>query len=550
MQWSEEYDVVVVGSGMAGSAAALAAAAAGLTVVVLEKAAKAGGGTTYSYGGLWLGMTHLQAEAGLEDNREDTAAYMRHLGAGYEVASHQDAYIDEGPRALKVFSDLGVPFQLVRGLPDHYHGHAPGSRPEGRMVETALISGEELGEWQHKVEISPELPMGATFEEAIAWGGVGNARNFDQDLMGSRRVRDMRGFGAGLAANFIKLLLQREVPIRLETPVAGLVSEDGRVTGVRVEHGGVAAAIKARRGVILAGGGYESNDELINRFEDITDWVSMFPDTLTGDPLVMATELGAGVHVIRRHMALFLGFPMPPTTADGKSFLRLAGIQELSKPHTLVVNREGRRFADESYFQSMLDALRDFDVWAHRYQNLPCYLVFDSDYTAKYSFGGYDVGVVPDWVERADTLEELAGKLGVDARNLVHTVERLNEFAATGVDLDFQRGEAPWAQYYTGDLTSANPNLGSVGKGPFYGIELKPSGLSSAGLMTDVNGRVLSTSKRPIDGLYASGNNAAFVDYGAGYQAGYSLARAMTFSLLAIEHILGQELTATSGTKW
>ncbi|WP_224404036.1 FAD-dependent oxidoreductase [Pseudonocardia sp. ICBG1034] len=534
-EWADEYDVVVVGSGMAGCCAALAADAAGLSAVVVEKADKAGGGTTYSYGGLWLGTNHLQEEAGLADTREDTMAYMRHLGGGYQVDSHQEVYIDQSPRALRYFTELGVPFQLVRGLPDHYHGHAPGSRVEGRMVETALISGEELGDWQDKVLVSPELPMGATFEEAIAWGGIGNARNFDPELMTERHAKDLRGFGSGLAANLIKLLLDHSVPIELSTGVAELVREEGRVVGVVTADG---RRVRGRRGVVLAGGGYESNPELIDRFEDITGWISMFPDTLTGDPLLMATGLGAGLHVIRRHMALFLGFPMPGDGPDAKPFLRLAGIQELSKPHTLVVNQDGERFADESYFQSMLDALRDFDVWEHTYRNQPCYLVFDSGYTEHYSFGGYEVGVVPDWVERADSLEELAGRLGVAPGGLVASVDRLNAFAETGVDEDFHRGEAPWAQYYTGDLTRSNPNLGPVGKPPFYGIELRPSGLSSAGLMTDTDARVLTARKEPIEGLYASGNCAAFVDYGAGYQAGYSLCRAMTFSLLAVEHMV------------
>ncbi|WP_176562051.1 FAD-dependent oxidoreductase [Mycolicibacterium palauense] len=535
---TEEYDVVIIGSGIAGTSAALAAHAEGLSAVILEKGAKAGGGTTYSYGGLWLGCTHLQREAGLEDDLDDVIAYMRHLGGGYEVPAQQQVYIEQGPVALEYFHRLGVPFQLVRGLPDHYHGHAPGSRAEGRMVETALISTDDLGDWKDKVDVSPELPMGVTFEEAIAWGGIGNARNYDAETMAQRRAANLRGFGAGLAANFIKLLLDRQVPILLETPATRLIREGGRVVGVEADRGGVPTVFRARRGVVLAGGGYEANPELINRFEDVTGWVSMFPDTLTGDPLMMATELGAGVHVIRRHMALFLGFPMPATKENPRAFLRLAGIQELSKPHTLVVNRAGHRFADESYFQSILDALRDFDVWEHRYTNQPCYLVFDSQYTAKYSFGGFEVGYVPDWVQRADTLDELAAKIGVDAENLVHSVQRLNKFAEAGVDEDYQRGEAPWAQYYTGDLTSSNPNLGPVGEGPFYGVELKPSGLSSAGLMTDPHARVLTSRGVPIEGLYASGNNAAFVDYGSGYQAGYSLARSIIFSKQAIDHIV------------
>ncbi|WP_104118325.1 FAD-dependent oxidoreductase [Arthrobacter sp. B1805] len=536
--WDEEYDVVIIGSGIAGSSAALAAAAEGLSALVLEKADKAGGGTTYSYGGLWIGANHLQEEAGIADTREDTAAYMRHLGGGYEVPEQQDIYIDQAPIALKYFSDLGIPFQLVKGLPDHYHGHAPGSLPEGRMIETALISGDDLGQWKDKVLISPELPMGVRFEEAIAWGGIGNSRNYDQRLMSERRERDLRGFGAGLAANFIKALLDRGTPIYLSTPARSLICEGSRVVGVVAERDGKDYRIAGRRGVVLAGGGYEANADLINRFEDVTGWESMFPDTLTGDPLLMANDIGAGTHVIRRHMALFLGFPMPPSEIGGKGFLRLAGIQELSKPHTLVVNQNGMRFADESYFQSMLDALRDFDVWEHKYKNSPCYLIFDSNFTMKYSFGGFEVGQIPDWVTSAESLEGLAEKLQINGKNLVETVNRLNQFAANSVDEDFQRGENPWAQYYTGDLTSLNPNLGAVGEGPFYGIELKPSGLSSAGLMTSPHAEVLTARKNRIPGLYAVGNCSAFTDYGAGYQAGYSLARAITFSKQAIDHIV------------
>jgi len=541
VHWDEQYDVVVVGSGIAGLSAALSAAIEGLSVVVIEKAKRAGGGTTYSYGGIWMGQTHLQQEAGLEDNRADIAAYMRHLGGGYEVAAHQNAYIDHGPVALKYFSDAGIPFKLVPGLPDHYHGHAPGSRVEGRMIETELISAQDLGTWQNKVDVSPELPMGVTFGEAIAWGGIGNARNYDATLMTERRNQDMRGFGAGLVAHFVKALLDRNVPLRLQTPALHLIVVDGCVEGLRAEHDGTEYTIRGRRGVILAGGGYESNNDLIERYEDIRGWDSMFPDSLTGDPLIMATEIGAGVRVIPRNMAIFLGFPMPPSTPAGKGFMRLAGIQELSSPHTLVVNRNGTRFADESYFQSILNGLREFDVWEHTYTNLPCYLVFDSQYTQKYSFGGYAVGTVPDWVTRADSIEELANKLGVNHKNLAATVERLNGFAKTGADTDFQRGEAPWAQYYAGDLTSPNPNLGSVETGPYYGVPLKPSGLSSAGLMTSTSAEVLTNRNMPLPGLYAAGNCASFVDFGAGYQAGYTLARGLIFSHLAIKHILSTQ---------
>ena len=394
MQWDDTVDVVVVGSGLAGLSAALAATAHGLRALVLEKGEQAGGGTSYSFGGLWIGNNAIARERGFQDSRDETIAYLRFLGAGYEIEENLLAFVDGSPAALDYFLGLGIPFQVARGVPDHYYDTAPGSKREGRMLEVALISGYDLGDWQHKVSVSPYVPMGATFEEAVRWGGHGNYRNWDAALLAERRERDLRGFGAGLAAQFVKALLARGVPIQLSSGATRLVTDGERVVGVEARQGDRPVRLGARHGVVLSTGGYESNRELVRRYEGFSEWGSMFPATLTGDGLLMATEIGATTYSIPLNMAIFLGFEVPAERSGDPPSYRVAGTAELSFPHTLVVNQAGERFADEAYFQALLNGLRQFDVWHHRLPNFPCYLVFDQDYAEKYSFAGLPPGAL------------------------------------------------------------------------------------------------------------------------------------------------------------
>src|SRR5262249_32635083 len=282
-----------------------------MTALVLEKGARVGGSTTYSYGGVWIGNNALARAEGYDDSREDTIAYLKCLGAGYEIDDNLLGVADGAPAALAVFRARGIPLQLAHGIPDHYYPAVPGSKPDGRMLEAPLISGYELGEWRDQIDVSPIVPMGVTFEEAIQWGGHGNYRNWDQALLAERRRDDLRGFGAGLAAHFLKALLAREVPVRLHTPAERLIAEHGGVVGVEARQGGRSWRIQARRGVVIATSGYESNLDLVRRYEGFLEWGSVYPRTLTGDGLVMGAEIGAAVHVIPMNMGVFLGYHVP-----------------------------------------------------------------------------------------------------------------------------------------------------------------------------------------------------------------------------------------------
>ena len=522
-------DVVVVGSGVAGLAAAIASARLGMETVLLEKHDKIGGSTSYSWGLLWAAPNHVAEAAGEQDNIEDVLAYMNFLSGGEADVARMEAFVRESPGALKFYEEAGLELQLTRGLPDHYHGLAPGSRASGRYVETTLASGEALGEWRERV-LMPPAEFRATGEELVSWGGMNNAANWPSDILAGRRKSDLRGLGVGLVSQLLSVLLRLGVVPRTNCAADTLILKVGRVVGVKTTEG---QRFGARRGVVIASGGYESSARLTGELERLPGFVSMFPRHISGDGIVLGQEAGAALRHLLANMSLFLGYEVPGETP----FFRSASIIEMCSPHTIVVNRAGRRFADESYFQQVVPKILHFDPVTHSYPNLPCFLLFDQQYVDRYSVAGAAAGTpAPDWVTRADSVAELAEKLGVDAGNLTETVRRFNGFAERGLDEDFQRG----TQAFSLARQSEGAKLGTLKAGPFYAIELRPSSLSSAGLATDSLGRVLHLRGYPIPGLYASGNAAAHTEYGAGYQAGHSLMSGMTFSLLAARQMAAE----------
>jgi hypothetical protein len=189
----------------------------------------------------------------------------------------------------------------------------------------------------------------------------------------------------------------------------------------------------------------------------------------------------------------------------------------------------------------MAPKLREYDAASRRYANLPCYLIFDQQYVEAFSFAGFPPGSsLPEWVERANSIAELAAKLEIDPDQLGRTITRFNTFADHGVDEDFGRGNELWRlAENSAPSRNLNPRLGPIAVAPFYGIELHPSPAGSAGLDTNTNGQVMHVRRRPIPGLYASGNSTVHTETGVGYQPGMTIAAALTFSYLAVRHMCG-----------
>jgi 3-oxosteroid 1-dehydrogenase len=530
------YDVVILGSGIAGLSAALAAHEAGLKPLLLEKSDLLGGGTTNSYGLIWVGENHIQLKAGLKDSRSDIISYMRFLGGGEHNEERLITFVDQSPAVLKRFADWGIPFRLVRGVTDHYFGMAPGAVTEGRTLEAELISGFELGPWKDRIVIPDDVPCYVTAEEQVLWGGMNRFSQWDQDVVRERKARDMRGKGLGLVCHFVKALNDRGIAIRTGQKIQNLLFDGKRVSGVRMADG---STIPAAKGVVLATGGYDWNVELARGLEGLPDLVRMGPDSLMGDGLALGAEVGANIHRIQNSLFLMLGYTVPSTEPGKPPVSCRASIVELFCPHTMVVNRAGKRFADESFFQGIVPTLRQFDTFKHEYPNLPCYLVFDQQYLDQFSFGNRPVGApVPETIPRADSLPDLAKKLGINVEGFMRTIERFNDFARVGIDQDFHRGELKWKLASAKGRASKNPALGTIQASPFYGVELLPSIANSAGLVANTAAQVMNHRRQPVPGLYASGVVAVRDEGGAGYQAGLTLAAAMTFSYLAVEHMV------------
>jgi 3-oxosteroid 1-dehydrogenase len=535
----ESYDVVVLGSGIAGLAGGLAAAAKGLKAIVLEKAALLGGITCHSYGFIWIGQNHLAEAAGIVDSRAEVVDYMRFLGGGSLDEDKMAAFVDRSPEALRFFADCGIGFRLVRGVTDHYYGKAPGGKASGRTIEVDLIPGTEIGDWRNRVLTPHDVPTFVTAEEQVSWGGINRFSQWDQTIVADRRARDMCGKGLGLIVHFLRALRERKVPVRTDQQVERLIVEDGRVTGVEMRDG---SRIRANRGVIIATGGYHANPEMARALEGMPgleqEPSSLAPASITGDGLVLAGEIGGVIHKIENSLKMQLAYTIPADDPHEPPLCVHAGIVELCSPHTLVVNRAGKRFADETFFQGIVPELRRFDAMRRDYPNIPSFLIFDQQYLRNYSFANRPGGsAVPNSVPRADTLSELAIELGIDAEGLAATVARFNTFVRAGMDEDFHRGENQW-KLAAAKPGARNASLGTIEEPPFFGIKLHPTNANSAGLLTDGHGRVMHQRGRPIPGLYASGYVAAQTESGIGYQAGLLLAGSMTFCYLAVLDML------------
>jgi 3-oxosteroid 1-dehydrogenase len=344
------------------------------------------------------------------------------------------------------------------------------------------------------------MPEGVTWSEVLAWGGFGNRHAWDAGELEARRA--YFSAGQGLVAWLLAVCVAKGVEIRRSAAVDHLLVDDGRVVGVEVDGAG---SIRARHGVLLATGGYEGNPTLVQALEDFPEAPNHFPPGITGDGLVMGAEVGGLVRKIPLRLSVMLGYWVPGVDG-GPPHFQSAGINELAYPHSIVVNRAGRRFGDESFFQSLVPRLREFDVPSHAFVNRPCFLLFDSQFAGRYSFAGRPPGSpIPPWVARADSLAALAEALGIDAPALEDHVAAFNAAARDGQDPAFGRGQSSWSRRSAGDAGhAANPNLGPLDEPPYYGVELAPSGTAAGGLTADVDGRVLHVRGYPIPGLYAA----------------------------------------------
>ena len=531
-------DIAVVGSGAAGLTAAVTGAIEGAQVCVLEKAGLFGGTTAVSGGLTWVPNNHHMADVGIEDSPQEALGYIERNTLGRGDRALIAHYISEAPKLVHYLEDHGVlDFNAVPRYPD-YHPEFEGGKAGGRAIEGPLFDTTSLGTWADKLRRSPvfgRTPMRVS--EATQWGAFANPFGVPFEEIMGRAKRGIVGRGAALIGHLLKGCLDRKVQLHLNTAARKLRTDNERVVGLLARGPEGEVRINAKGGVILASGGYEWSEAFVRAFMNGALTHPNTPPQCEGDGLRMAMSVGAELG----NMGEAWWAPsmvIPGETYDGAPLYR-ADFAVRTLPHSIIVNRAGKRFVNEALnYNDLMKPFFDVDPNTMVRTNLPAWSIVDQQFLDKYFYITAIPGhPAPDYVTQADTIETLACTLGIDDAALVNTVERFNRFAVAGIDDDFARGQSAYDTFYGDPKHTPNPCLGTLHKPPFYAIELKPGALGTkGGPRTDVDGRVLHVNGDPIEGLYAAGNVAASLA-GAGYPGpGITIGAALLWGHLSAMH--------------
>lgn len=498
------YDVVVIGSGAAGLSAALSASVRGSRVLVLEKSGLVGGTTAMSGGGVWVPCHHHQASIGATDTRDEALDYIRAVAPeGWHNVEEPlwVAFVDHAPEML-AFVEANSPLRFAPSREPDPYVEAPGGKQFGRMVSPRPIPALPLGPWRRRVR-GPMFSPWINYEEAHDNYFYARGKRLLLRLaprMFYRMVTGKRVMGNALVVGLLRGCLQNGCTIWTDTPAGRLVIEEGRITGVEVERDGEASIVRSRSGVVLASGGFEWNEQMMAEyFPGQLDWRGS-PSTNTGDGQRMAVEVGAQLD--RMDQALIFG-----TTAlayEGR--VRGAPAGDYYLPHSMVVNRHGRRFVNEKDMNFGL-AFDERDPETGEPLHQPAWRIYDSQYASKYPMALPKTSAFATRVSDP-TLHGLARQIGVAPAGLEETAARFSRFARAGRDDDFGRGDSYWDKYRMTDPGNApNPTLGTIEVPPFFAYPFKASILGTkGGARTNARGQVVDRQGEVILGLYAAGN--------------------------------------------
>ncbi|MCC6612832.1 MAG: FAD-binding protein [Anaerolineae bacterium] len=489
--WDRVADVVVVGSGT-GLMAALRAADAGLSTLVLEKADFIGGTMAISGGGLWIPNNYRMRDAGIADSREEALEYIRHATLGQSDPELCVTFVDYCNQAIEFLREVGIEWDFMPNFNDYYP-ELPGGRPRGRTLRPMNAWGEPVA--------GPELT------EMMYQASVARGVEFVLNAAAHRLV----------------------------------VDDDGTIVGVVTEVDGREAYFGARRGVVLAAGGFDHNRTMVKNFLRGPLYYTSAVPANTGDGHVMGMALGASL----RNMNEWWGWPVFFDPEQGQVISALA--TELGKPGAIVVNRRGERFMNEAgAYDSGTRAFFAFDNGTYEYNNIPGYVIVDAGHRSRYTLAGHEPeSPLPGWIKQADSLDELAAALEIDAETLARTVATFNESAARGLDPEFHRGESEFDLMTAGDPARADiPNscLAPIIQPPYYGAPIWPGALgTSGGLQTNTQAQVLNVWGKVIRGLYAVGNTAGSPLAGGYPGGGGTLSAGLTFAYIAANTLAATE---------
>jgi succinate dehydrogenase/fumarate reductase flavoprotein subunit len=528
--------VLVIGSGAAGLTAALTAAAHGLEVVVAEKEPLLGGTTALSEGMVWVPVSSHARRAGVADSLDAALDYLRAAAGNHFDRGRAEAYVATAAEMLDFVESVSpVRYVLVPGSID-YHQELPGASAGARALRPGLFDGRRLG--PRFAALRPPLAStmvlgGMTIASADLPHFLAMSRSARSllhiakvagrhavDRLVRRHPRGTRIAGRnGLAAALLRALLDRGVPVWAEARATGLTTRrDGRVTGAVIERrGGRAVTVTARRGVVLASGGFPGDEALRRRYYAHVaagqGHHSLVPDTNRGDGLRLALGVGGVMDEGVAQPAAWTPVSLVPVEGHGRP-VPFPHYIDRGKPGVIAVDRRGRRFCDEActyhaFVPAMVEACRgdpEVEAW----------LVADHRAIRRHGLGAvptYPGRLGPHlrsgYLARGATPRELARRLGIDPDGLAATVEGFNRHAAKGEDPEFGKGGSAYDRANGDPAHGPNPCLAPLLGPPFYAVRLVPGDIANfVGVPTDREARVLDGEGRPVVGLYAAGNDA------------------------------------------
>lgn len=555
----DSYDVIVVGGGGAGLSAAIFAALAGKSALLVERSNHLGGTTALSAGTVWVPNTLHASTIGAQDSIEKASAYLSGVVGPHSESVLRDKFLASGPEAIELLeSRTEVAFRAYPIHPD-YEQQIEGAVLRGRALEPLQFDGRRLGEDLHLVR--PPIP------EFTLFGGmmvdrtdVNHLLNLAKSWRSFRhssslllryafdRLRGRRGtrlvMGNALVGRLFQSLKKLNCHIVLETSVERLLLGD-RVEGLVLSNGRHERTILARDAVILATGGFNHHQVLRQRLLG-SSASALSLTTPQHDGALHDLAIAAGAQIGQSNIDGAFWAPVSRRKRPDGSIAQFPHfVLDRSKPRTVCIDRSGRRFVNEATsYHRFARAM----IATHGSPSIPCYIVTDALGLKKYGLGMVRPRALnlrpflkDGYLTRGATLTQLAEKLAIEPGHLEATVARMNEFARTGVDLEFGRGETEYDRINgDGAAPGLNASLGPIEKSPFYAVRLYPSDIgAAAGLVTDEWGQVIDRNRAPIKGLYACGNTANSIMGGTYPGPGITLGPAIVFAYRAVEHLRG-----------
>ena len=552
-----EADLVVLGSGAGGLTAALTGALKGLRTVVLEHSHEVGGTSARSSGTVWVPGNHHIAAHRIDADREAAARYLASLVGERGDPAMWLMFLECAPAMLRdLEARAGLRFRPYMTAPDYRQDH-PGAAMGGRPLEPLPFDGRTLGaDFARLAAPLPELMLlgGMMVTRGEAAQLLRADRSLAAMMLGARlvarylrdRLRHRRGtrlvLGNALVARLFKTLLGRGAAVLTDVQAGRLIKTGERVSGVEAMIGGRLVVVKARRGVVLAGGGFPANASW--RAKYLPQPVAQFTPAAPGcDGGTIALGLAAGAALGPRGLDNALWFPSSiARRADGSTAVYPHIVLDRAKPGLIAVNGAGQRFVNEAV--SYHEFVRAMYQTHGEAPAIPAWLVCDRDFIRRYGLGlirprtpSLRRFVASGYLREASTIAALAAVTGLPAEALQTTVERFNGFARTGIDADFGKGTSAYDRNNGDPEMRPNPCICPIARAPFYAVALQPTPLgTSLGLTADRHARACDAGGQPVPGLYVCGNDMQSVFGGEYPGAGAQLGQAMTFGWIAARH--------------